>query len=118
MSREEFNGLRPAGEYIRSPEGGDDILSYESNRYIADIIIKGYYWVYAGYGILLVLISQVSRRIGALRLTSSKRSGLTLEHPIPIGWASRYLAVQKRRPSNGRVDHDQVLGIKKTYSSC
>jgi hypothetical protein len=123
LSREEFNGLRPARDYIRSPTGKANILSYESNRYVAGMITKGHYWVYTGYGDALNLdLAGISEDWG---------------YPtdqLQVGWFdprtshthkvdSRIFGTSKGEatftpPSSGGVDHDWVLAIKLTSNSC
>ncbi|KAJ4249799.1 hypothetical protein NW762_012141 [Fusarium torreyae] len=51
LSKEQVNSLKPARQFLSSPEKSTQhILSFEADRYVADMITKGQYRVYSGWG--------------------------------------------------------------------
>ncbi|KAL4791112.1 hypothetical protein BDV19DRAFT_393477 [Aspergillus venezuelensis] len=126
LSKDQFNGLRPARQYLRSPEGieGEDILSYTSNRYIADKITQGRYWIYTGYGDafgvdLAGVVEdwgyqnvEVETQWFDLRTAHTDRA----EHKVPERDSSNKAIFTPL--SSGGVDHDWVLILKFVSRFC
>lgn len=47
--------MNPNRSFISSPKTSEDVLKFNSNRYVAALVTKGYYFVYAGYGDTFIL---------------------------------------------------------------
>ncbi|KAJ3533716.1 hypothetical protein NM208_g7865 [Fusarium decemcellulare] len=124
LSKDQFNGLEPARQFLSSPEdSGQDILSYEADRYVAGMITSGQYWVYSGWGDeFTVNVGGVSAYWGSLDalITAqwfNPRTGILeakgLEKPLQAEGFKTFTP-----PSSGGVDFDWVLVIKEVKEGC
>ncbi|KAK8247276.1 hypothetical protein HDK90DRAFT_501077 [Phyllosticta capitalensis] len=118
LSRELFDALEPARQFISSPDGQqDDVLAYEQNRYVSGIVTTGHYWVYSGYGDAFQLdldaISAKWGEPGALVEAhwfdprSAERQAVDDEEAFSASGKKGFTP-----PSAGGVDHDWVLVMK------
>ncbi|GME44222.1 uncharacterized protein LTHEOB_11794 [Neofusicoccum parvum] len=117
LDRDEFDSLQPDRSFIVSPDNGTDVLGYEANRYVAGLISKAQYCVYAGYGDAFGL------DLGALAAHFGVAGGLgtarwydprTGEYLNTTGAGTVSLEGKKTfvPPSSGGIDHDWVLSVK------
>lgn len=118
LSRESFDSLDPARQFISSPDGqSEDILSYEANRYVSGIITKDHYWVYVGYGdafqLDLTAITGYWQTPGVQMIAhwfnprTAEKSKIDDEASFAGDGKKLFTP-----PSCGGVDHDWVLIIK------
>ncbi|KAL1704049.1 hypothetical protein EV121DRAFT_260108 [Schizophyllum commune] len=118
LTKEDLDSMGPNRTFILSPEGGEDILQFEANRYVAGLAAASQYWVYTGYGDAFDLdLDALAGHFNATNATAivrwwDPREGVYLNESS----AAPVISLSGRKafvpPTNGSVDDDWVLHVK------
>lgn len=124
LTKEQFNSLEPARDYISTPEGAvEDVLTFEGDRYVAGMITHGQYWVYSGWGdAFAVELGQIAGIWG------NGGGSMTAQWFDPrtsklqdVESGKSFQATGKRTftpPSSGGIDFDWLLIIRSSKEGC
>ncbi|OJD33769.1 uncharacterized protein BKCO1_2700067 [Diplodia corticola] len=111
LDREDLESLRPDRGFVASA----DVLAYEGNRYVAGLVSRRQYWVYAGYGDAFDLdLDALRAHFGKDRARArwyDPRQGVYRNETgsaRPFGLEGRKAFVP---PTSGGVDDDWVLEL-------
>lgn len=123
LSKEQFNTMEPDRSVISSIPGSENVLNFDSNRYVAALRTKGAYWVYAGYGDSLVLDlaalaeswGEPRARVSAHWFSPRDASSTAVESEAGSAADGKRTFIA---PSSGGVDDDWVLVIRAVDGSC
>ncbi|KZV60446.1 hypothetical protein PENSPDRAFT_659533 [Peniophora sp. CONT] len=118
LSRATFDNMQPNRSFILSPEDAEeDVLAYTGNQYVAGLVSREHYWVYAGYGDAFDLdLDALAGHFSAGGASAKARWYDPRQGEYRNSTESSGLALTGRKtfvpPSSGSVDDDWVLHLK------